>query len=125
MSTSTAGLTNTSGNTTIVGSTQTSIGRASNYFMETTIEPRSINGPLKGYFCSDVVFNLSYKVLSDTENNVLSKGLGFAPTPSFINESDFKRDFEDFARKIRCKWYFRNGLTESFSQIPVLPNKSD
>ena len=74
--------------------------------METAIEPRSIKGHLKGYFCSDVVFNFSNKVLSETEISVLSKGLGRTPTTSFINEADFKRDFEDFARKITCKCYF-------------------
>ena len=33
-------------------------------------------------FVSDYVFNLSKKVLSQTEINVLEKGLGFSPTPS-------------------------------------------
>ena len=103
----------------MVGSTQTSVGRTWDISLETTIEPRSINGRLKGYFCSDVVFNLSNKVLSDLEK------LGFTPPPSFINESDLKRDFEDFARKIRCKWYFRNDVTESFSQLPAFRNKSN
>ena len=73
MSASTAGLINTSGNMTMVGSTQTSVGRTLDDSLETTIEPRSINGRLKGYFYSDVVFNLSNKVLSDNEINVLEK----------------------------------------------------
>ena len=90
MSRSTAGLINTSGNITVVGSTQTSVGRTSDDSLQTTIEHRSINGCLKGYFCSEVVFNLSNKVLSDTEINVLGNRLGFTPTPSFINESVLK-----------------------------------
>ena len=90
--------------------------------METTIEPKSINGRLKGYFCSVFVFNLSNKVLSKV--NALIKGLGFTPTPSFINDADLKGDLEDFARKARCKWYFQNDITESFSQLPVFQNKS-
>ena len=57
----------------MVGSTQTSVGRTWDISLETTIEPRSINGRLKGYFCSDVVFNLSNKVLSDLEINVWVK----------------------------------------------------
>ena len=125
MSASTAGLINTLRNIAMVGSTQTSIGRSSDDSLETTIEPSSINGRLKGYYRSDVVFNLSNKVLSDTEINVLGKGLGFTSAPSFINESDLKRDFEDFARKMRCKWYFRNDITENFSQLPVFQNKSN
>ena len=47
-------------------------------------------------------------ILYKTEIKVLEKGLGFSPTPSFINEADLQRDFDDFAKKMRCKWYFRN-----------------
>ena len=41
------------------------------------------------------VFNLSKKVLSQTEINMLEKGLGFSPTPSFINEADLRRDLRN------------------------------
>ena len=61
ISISTAGLINILGNLTIVGNTQTSIGSASDDFVETTIEPRSIASRLKGYFRSDVVFHLSIR----------------------------------------------------------------
>ena len=54
---------------------------------------------MKGYFCSKTVFNLSRKVLTETEIRVLEKGLGFAPTPTSINESDLKRDFNEFSQK--------------------------
>ena len=47
------------------------------------------------------------KVLSNTEIKVLDNSLGFSPTPSLINEADLQRDFDEFARKMRCKWYFR------------------
>ena len=57
--------------------------------------PKSINGRLKGY--------LSRKVLTETEILVLEKGLGFAPTPTRINKSDLKRDFNEFSQKMRCK----------------------
>ena len=43
-----------------------------------------INEMLEGYFCSKSVFNLSKKVLTETEIRVLEKGLGFAPTPTKI-----------------------------------------
>ena len=125
MSASTARLINSSGNITIVGNTQRSVVCTSDDSLKTTIAPRSINRRLKGYFRSDVVFDLSKKVLSDTEINVLGKGLGFTPTPLFINESDLKRDFKDFAEKMRCKWYLRNNVTESFTQLPPFRNKSN
>jgi len=83
------------------------------------------NGRLKGYFCSDVVFNLSNKVLTDTEISVLNKGLGFSPTPFSINEHKLRNDFNEFCRRIRCKWYFRGAeVTENFSEIPSFRTKS-
>ena len=69
---------------------------------------------LKGYFCADTVFNLSQKVLTVTEIKVLERGLGFVPTPKLINEADLRRDFEDFSRKMRCRWYFRNEPSDDF-----------
>ena len=55
----------------------------------------------------------------ETAIRVLEKGFGFAATPTRINESDLKRDFNEFSRKIRCKWYFRNEPTENFSEKPA------
>ena len=78
---------------------------------------------MKGSFVSDYVFNLSKKVLSQTEINVLEKGLGFSPTPSFINEADLRRDFNEFSRKMRCKWYFRNE-TQGSNEIPTLQSQA-
>ena len=82
------------------------------------------DGRLKDYFCSEVVFNLSHRVLSYLEIEVLGEGLGFSLTSSFINEADPKRDFVDFSRKMRCKWHFRNDITENFSETSVFHNKS-
>ena len=56
---------------------------------------------------------------------VLDKGLGFAPTPTKINETDPKADFNEFARKMRCKWFFRIELTENFSEPPAFHVKSN
>ena len=61
----------------------------------------------------------------ETEIQVLEKGLGYAPTPTKINESDFKRDFNEFSRKMRCKWYFRNEPTENFLEKPAINVKSN
>ena len=79
---------------------------------------------VKGYFCSDVVFNLSSKVLTDMEIKVLGKGLGYVPTPSFINEADLRSDFDEFCRKMRCKWFFRDETTSEFSETPAFRPKS-
>ena len=76
-----------------------------------------------GSFVSDYVFNLSKKILSQTEINVLEKGLGFSPTPSFINKADLRRDFNKFSRKMRCKWYFRN-KTQCSKEISTFYSKS-
>ena len=61
------------------------------------------NGRLNGYFCSDIVFNLNRKVLTDLEISYLGKGLGFSPTVTFVNEADLKREFANLARNITCK----------------------
>ena len=79
---------------------------------------------IKGSFSSDSVFNLSKTVLSKTEIKVLEKDLGFSPTPSVINEADLQRDFDDFARKLRCKWYFRNERQDIPSEISTYKLKS-
>ena len=83
----------------------------------------SEEGRLTSLFVSDYVFNLSKKVLSQTEINVLEKGLGFSPTPSFVNKADLRREFNEFSRKMRCKWYFRN-KTQSSKEIPTFHSKS-
>ena len=79
---------------------------------------------LKGYFCADTVFNLSQKALTATEIKVLERGLGFVPTPNLINEADLRRDFEDFSRKMRCRWHFRNEPSDDFSNVPAFRPKS-
>ena len=63
---------------------------------------------LKGYFCSDTVFNLSGRVLSESEIKVLEKGLDFAPFQRKVNEPELRRDFQEFCRRMRIKWHFRN-----------------
>ena len=35
-----------------------------------------------------------------------------------INEADLRRDFNEFGRKMRCKWYFRDKPSNDFSKIP-------
>ena len=79
---------------------------------------------LKGYFCADTIFTLNQKVLIATEIKDLDRSLGFAPTPNLINEADLRRDFEDFSRKMRYRWYFRNEPSDDFSNVPAFRPKS-
>ena len=51
---------------------------------------------MKGYFCSDSVFNLSNKVLTEEEIKVLENGLDFAPIQRKVNEPELRQDFENF-----------------------------
>ena len=60
---------------------------------------------------------MSNKVLSQTEISVLEKSL--LPTPNMRNEADLRRDFNEFSRKLRCKWYFRDEPSKDFSGIPT------
>ena len=70
------------------------------------------------------LFNLSYKILTETEIKVLEKGLDFAPVQRTLNEPERRKEFEEFCRRIRCKWHFRNEVSETFSEIPAFRSKS-
>ena len=91
----------------------------------TEVSPPVTSKRIKGYFCSENVFNLSKKVLNEIEIKVLEKGLGFVPTPNIINEEDLRRDFGEFSRKMRCKWYFRDEPYHNFREVPVFRPKSN
>ena len=45
------------------------------------------------YFCSDTIFNLSNRFLSDSEIKVLEKGLDFALIQRKINEAELRSNF--------------------------------
>ena len=62
---------------------------------------------MKGYFCSDTIFNLSNKVLTEDEIKVLEKGLDFAPIQRKVNKPELREDFENFCRRMRIQWHFR------------------
>ena len=55
-----------------------------------------------------MVFNLSQKVLSEIEIQVLEKRLEFALIQQCINESELRKYFEDFSRRKRIRWNFRD-----------------
>ena len=81
-------------------------------------------GRLSGYFCSETVFNLSRKILTDTEIKILEKGLDFARVQKKINEPELRSNFEEFCRGVRTKWHFRNEPTPDFSNVPYVKSKS-
>ena len=124
-STSTAGLINTPTSTTTAEDNIRNIEENISVTQEELITRTDTNGRLQVYLCSDVMFNLSHKVLTELEISVLGKGLGFLPTPTFINEADLRKNFADFSRKMRCKCFFRNEATEEFSEIPAFKIRSN
>ena len=76
------------------------------------------------YFCSDVVFNLSHRLLTEAEINVPEKGLDYAPIQKKINEPEISKDFSEFYRRMRNKWYFWKEPTPQFSEVPCFETKS-
>ena len=81
-------------------------------------------GHLRRHFCSDTIFNLSHRVLSDADIKVLEKGLDFAPIQRKINETELRVDVEEFCCRMKVKWHFRNESSESFSKKPTFSSKS-
>ena len=97
--TSTAGLINTPTSSTTVEDNIRNIKENISVTLEELITRTDNNRRLKGYFCFNVAFNLSHKVLTDLEISVLAKGLGFSPTPTFINKADLRSHFADLLEK--------------------------
>ena len=62
--------------------------------------------------------------MTDTEIRILEKGLDFAPIQNKINEPELRTDFEEFCRRMRTRWHFRNEPTPEFSETPVFSLKS-
>ena len=82
-------------------------------------------GRFQGSLCSKTVFSLSQRVLSEIEIQVLEKGLDFAPIQRSINEPELRKDFEDFSRRMRIRWNFRDQLSEDFPDKPAFRPKSN
>ena len=55
---------------------------------------------------SNVVVNVSSKLLNSAESSLLSKGLIFCPNPPKINVRELDKDLDQFARRLRIKEYF-------------------
>ena len=63
---------------------------------------------LEGKFVSKNDINLSRRNLSSAEISLLSKGLKFVPTANKIDQAKLKRELEEYGRKLRLMWHFRN-----------------
>ena len=88
------------------------------------LQNKSINvkwvGRISGYLCPDTVFNLSHRVLNETEIKVLKKSLDYAPIRKETKQPKLRKDFSEFCRRIRNKWYFRNEPTLYLVRCHVL-----
>ena len=56
---------------------------------------------------------------------MLEKGLDFALIQKTSSELELRKDFEEFLRRMRCKWNFRNEPTNNFSEIAAFRFKSE
>ena len=63
---------------------------------------------LEGKFVSKNVINLSKRNLSASEISLLSKGLKFVPTANKIDCAKLKTELEEYGRKLRLMWHFRD-----------------
>ena len=65
-------------------------------------------------------FNFGSRVLSDSEIKVLEKCLDFAPIQGKIDEPKLRKDLNEFCRRMRIKWNFRNESSQDFSETLLL-----
>ena len=78
---------------------------------------------LEGKLVSRNVINLSRRNLSSAEISVLSKRLKFLPTANKIDQAKFNREAEEYGRKLRLMWHFRNDET-TFCQERFKPKST-
>ena len=67
-----------------------------------------LDGRYEVKFVSPNVINLSKRHLSKNEISLLSKGLKFIPTPKHINKALIEEELENYGRKHRLMWHYRN-----------------
>ena len=80
---------------------------------------------LNGDFFSGSVVNLSCKSLAEYQIKLLSKGLKFSPTPSDIDKNQLKLDIEEFKKKMKLKWYFRDNNNNDSSSSSNYANTNN
>ena len=62
--------------------------------------------------------------MSENEIETLEKGLDFAPIQRNINKHELRKDFEEFCRRMRTKWNFRDELSLYFIVVSSFACKS-
>ena len=62
--------------------------------------------------------------MNEEEIKVLERDLDFALIQQKINKPELRKDFEEFCRRMRTKWNFRNELSQGFSVAPAFTRKS-
>ena len=74
-----------------------------------------------------LVFNLSSVDLTESENRLLSKGLGFCPRPKSYDRGNLLHDTKVFSRRMRLKSHFndRDDTNRSSEKYPNFVPKSD
>ena len=75
----------------------------------------TIEGIFPGYFCSDTVFNLSKKVLTETEIKILEKGLDYAPIQKSINLNP-EVTFRNFVQEYGSSGTFETNQPMAFAK---------
>ena len=73
--------------------------------------------------CSDTVFNLSHRVLFDTEIKTTEKSSDYAPIQRKINEPELRIDFNKSLCCMRIKWHYKKNLIQILTTYQsLLPN---
>ena len=101
------------------GSETNNIGVVENNTYVKSISTTENSVRLRGCFISDNVFNLSNKSFTDHEIKLLSRGLGFVPTPEKIDRGQLKQDLEKFGRNLRLKISYLGQPAPLFLETPA------
>ena len=62
--------------------------------------------------------------MSENEIKILEKGLDFPLIQRKINEPELCKDIEEFCKRMRTKWNFRNEPSQNFGVVPAFTCKS-
>ena len=73
---------------------------------------------------NNYVVNLSSKRLPRSTINLLSKGLGYAPTPEAPDMSNLREDLNSFVRRLRIAHFFRNDSRPPTAKHPFKPKST-
>ena len=58
-------------------------------------------------------------MLTKTEISVLKKTPDSVPIQKSLNESEYRKEFEELSRIMGRKWDFRNELSKNFFELPL------